>query len=242
MFDGKGRIALCGLVAGLLASACATPYDPFRIPATELRERVRTIALAPLLVYVGVADRALAREQIEPLVSARLAAGGFQVVASAEMERIWRSAAADVGDVFDPVTGKVDQERYDLVEASVYHELRAEHDADAVLWMRVASVELHRAGADITYCGTSDAVYWPVGTFSVLETATLVVASCLSATLYDMEERELYSIRSGLEPIETFARQTLAERPFEERLQDPARLQQAVDATVGPLADRVAGR
>jgi hypothetical protein len=57
-----------------------------------------------------------------------------------------------------------------------------------------------------------------------------------------MEERELYSIRSGLETLSTFARQTRAERPMGERLLDPARLQQAVDETLGPLAEAAAGR
>jgi hypothetical protein len=67
-----------------------------------------------------------------------------------------------------------------------------------------------------------------------------VHAACLTVKLYDMEERQLYGIRSGLETIETFARQTRAARPRAERLQDPERLGQAVEATVGPLADRAA--
>jgi hypothetical protein len=60
--------------------------------------------------------------------------------------------------------------------------------------------------------------------------------------LYDMEERELYGIRSGLETVETFARQTRAVRPLEQRLRDPVRIREAVEATVGPLADRTAER
>lgn len=243
MRAGRRRLALGALVTALLASACTTtPYDPFRIPAAELRERVRIIALAPLQANSEIADRARAREQIEPLVIARLEAGGFEVVPSAEMERYWRAAAADVGDVFDPVTGKVDPERYDAVESAVFHELRSEHAADAVLWLRIYTVDLYGAGSRTTFCGTTDDVYWPAGQLSRLQTATLVFATCLSTTLYDMEERELYGIRSGLETVETFAWQTRAERPLEGRLRDPARLQQAVEQTLGPLADRLAGR
>jgi hypothetical protein len=236
----RGLWAFGGLAAAILA--CAKPYDPFRIPAAELRERVRTIALVPLRVSLDVADPALAREKIEPLVAARLAAGGFRVVGAQETERLWREAAAEVGDVFDPLSGEVDQELFDAVEDSVYHELRAEHGVDAVLWMRISAVELYLTGAKTTFCGTTDAVYWPGETLGTFEGTTLVLAACLNTTLYDMEERELYSIRSGLETIETFARQTRAERPMGERLQDPARLKQAVDETLGPLADAVGGR
>ena len=55
-------------------------------------------------------------------------------------------------------------------------------------------------------------------------------------------ERELYGIRAGLETIETFAAQTRAVRPLEQRLRSPVRLRQAVEAAVGPLADRADGR
>jgi hypothetical protein len=193
-------------------------------------------------VSPDVADPTLAREKIEPLVAARLAAGGFRVVAAQETERLWRAAAAEVGNVFDPVSGEVDEELFDAVEDSVYHELRAEHGADAVLWMRVSAVELYLTGSKATFCGTTDSVYWPGGTLGTFEGTTLVLAACLNTTLYDMEERELYSIRSGLETLSTFARQTRAERPMSERLLDPVRLQQAVDETLGPLADAAAGR
>jgi hypothetical protein len=227
-------VALAGLAATALA--CAT-YDPFRIPAGELRERVRTIAIVPLRVSAGVADPALAREKIEPLVAARLAAGGFRVVGADEVDRAWRATVAEIGDLFDPVTGELDEERFEAVEDAVHHQLRTEHGVDAVLWMRVHAVELYLTGAKATFCGTTDAVYWPGDGLGTFESTTLVLASCLSTTLYDMEERELYTIRSGLETIETYARQTRAERPLGERLQDPARLREAVEGTIGPLAD-----
>lgn len=236
------RSALYGALA-LLAGACATkPYDPFRIPAAELRGRVHAIALAPLQVSASLADRSFARDRIEPLVVARLEKGGFAVVPSAEMERLWRAAAADVGGVFDPVSGEVDQERYDAVEASVFHDLRSQHRVDGVLWLRIYTVDIYLTGSSTTFCGTTDDVYWPAGQRAAVEETTLVRATCLSAVLYDMEERELYGIRSGLETVETFARQTRAVRPLEQRLRDPVRIREAVEATVGPLADRTAER
>jgi hypothetical protein len=236
------RSALGGALS-LLAAACATqPYDPFRIPAAELRGRVRTIALAPLEVRASLADRSFAREQIEPLVVARLEQGGFAVVPSAEMERLWRAAAADVGGVFDPVSSEVDPERYEAVEASVYHDLRSQHRVDGVLRLRISTVDLYLTGATTTFCGTTDNVYWPGGRIPRIEEATLVRASCLSATLHDMEERELYGIRSGLETVEAFAWQTRAVRPLEQRLRNPVRIREAVEVIIGPLADRRAER
>jgi hypothetical protein len=229
-----GSTGALALAVGL--AACATPYDPFRVPAPELRERVHTIALAPLQGRAAVVNRAHARREIEPLVTARLRAGGFEVVGSEEMERLWLAAAADVGEVFDPVTGELDRERYDAVERAVYHELRSRHAADAVLWLTVEIVDIHLAGPEAAFCGTSDAVYWPGGATNLLR-PTLVRATCLATALYDMEERELYGIRAGLETVETYAWQTRAVRPVAERLRNPLRVQQAVESAIGPLAN-----
>jgi hypothetical protein len=52
-----------------------------------------------------------------------------------------------------------------------------------------------------------------------------------------MDEKVLYTIQSGIEPIETYVRQTRAVRPKAERLQDGVRLQRAVADAVGPLAE-----
>ena len=238
----SGRLATFALGLWLGLGACAKPYDPFRVPEAELRSRIRTIALAPLQGRAAVVDRAHARSQLEPLVTARLGAGGFQVVASEEMERLWREAAEDVGGVFDPVTGDVDRERFDAVESSVYHELRARHAVDAVLWLGIETIDIYLTRGSVNVCGVTDAMYWPPDAEQPLESATLVRAICLATILYDMEERELYNIRAGLETIETFAAQTHAARPLEQRLQSPGRLRHAVDLTIGPLAGDAAGR
>ncbi|MBI4517338.1 MAG: hypothetical protein HY699_16155 [Deltaproteobacteria bacterium] len=88
-----------------------------------------------------------------------------------------------------------------------------------------------------THCGVSgDKVYWPAAGISWSERTTLVLALCLDTGLYDLERRNLYGIRHGLETVETYFRQTRAVRPIKERLRDRARLVQAVEATLGPLA------
>ena len=241
---GARRLFLCWSILVCSASCSSTtPYDPFRISESELRSRVQTIALAPLQVSPFLADPAFARSQIEPVAATRLTAGGFAVVPSAEIERLWKSFAADVGDLFDPETGRVEAERWEAVEAAVYRDLQSEHGVDAVLYLGIASVDLHLPTANAVYCGTEDSLYWPnwnlefVDSTQAKRTTTLARALCLTATLYDMEERQIYAIRSGLEMIETYAMQTRARRPIEERLRDPERLQQAIEATLGPLAD-----
>lgn len=233
-----GIAALAGLT---LLSACTTqaPYDPFKTPAHEVRERVRTIALAPLIAGSTVADRDAARAQIEPLATARLQAAGFTVVPSEAMRKHWQQAAEDVGGVFDPVTGEVDKEHFKTVEAAVYRDLGREQHADAVLYLVIDPVVLYLPGSTVIFCGTTQAesLYWPTSAGTLRDPATFGIVLCLNAQLFDLEGRELYAIRYGIEPVETYAQQTRAVKPVAERLQRPGGVAQAVEQTVGPLAD-----
>jgi hypothetical protein len=222
----------------VFVSACAKPYNPFKIPDSELRGRVRTIAIAPLLANANLVDREYARAQIEPLVGERLRAGGFQVVASAEMERLWRRAADDVGGIFDPVSGKMNKERFEAVQVAVYRDLRTERGTDAVLYVSISAVDLYLTGRKVDYCGTQgDEVYWPGPAIGLTDRTTVVYALCLNVDLEDMERRSIYSIRHGLETVETYFLQTRAVRPMDQRLRNRERLVQAVEATLGPLAN-----
>jgi hypothetical protein len=227
------------LLAAVVVSACArTAYDPFKTPAAELRSRVRTIALAPLVASAAFVDNPAARARLEPIVSEQLRTGGFAIVPSEEMEALWRRAAEDLGGIYDPITGEAKKETFEAVKSTVFRELAGQRSVDAVLYLVISPVPLSLPGPNVTYCGTetADPLYWPTSGEPLRESATLALVLCLSAVLYDIEGRELYGIRHGLETVETYAVQTRAVRPLAERLQNEVRLLEAVKATVGPLA------
>jgi hypothetical protein len=234
---GAGPHGAC-LAACLLLAACATkPYDPFRVPRSELRERIRTIAIMPLSSGDPELEHERVAGEVEPLLRQRLEAAGFRVVDVAEVRSILDQASVDVGGLFDPHTGRVIEDRYEPVRSALYRELGRRYQADAVLYARVEPVELFLTNGKVSYCGLEDdPVYWPgkLGVFS--GTTTTVVALCLSASLRDMEGRDLYGIRHGLETVETYHEQTRAFRPGSDRLRDRARLADAVEKTVGPIA------
>lgn len=227
-----------GLVATMLSGCVRPAYNPFKTSAAEVRSRVRTIAIAPIVASANFVDTAAARARLEPIVSEQLRAGGFAVVSSEEMEALWRRAAGDLGGIYDPITGEANKERFQAVRSAVYRELASQHKVDAVLYVGVSPVPLALPGPKVTYCGTTTAepLYWPTGAAPLRDGATLAVVLCLSAALFDIEGRELYGIRHGLETVETYAVQTRAVRPLAERLQNDARLIEAVKETVGPLA------
>src|SRR5262245_16494481 len=109
-------IALVVALAGL-GLACSTPrgehYDAFEIPPDQLRQRVTTVAVASLDVPADLVDPARARALIEPRVAAMLTGAGYRVVPPEEWDRRWLAAAQAAGPIWDPVTGKRDDARYE---------------------------------------------------------------------------------------------------------------------------------
>jgi hypothetical protein len=195
---------------------------------------VRTIALSPLRVHPDVAEHDAARGLIEAAVAARLGEDGFTVVGSDAVLGAWRDLSRTVGNVFDPITGAADPGRYEVVEAGVYREL-GRRRVDAVLYLRVEPVDVYLPGTTVHYCGAEDPIYWPDGGLGD-DAATLARAACLIVTVYDLDRRQLYAIRSGIEPFETYARQTRATLPPAMRLRDAARIDRAVAQALAPLA------
>lgn len=231
------RLFPVGLIASLLVASCVTPYDPFKIPAEDLRARVDTIALAPFAVGSDIGDRERLRPRVEELATQRLKAGGWRIVPMDTVESIWEQTGNEVGPLYDH-RGKVDSDRREIVEDLVLRKLIAVHNVDAVLYLKILPVDLNVVRGETLFCGVWGKPYWPGGPMGIGKVATLARAGCLYANLYDMEGREIYNIRHGLEIYETYAKQTRALRPLEERFTKDEQLRAAVEATLGPLADR----
>jgi hypothetical protein len=231
---------LVGLMLFGTLAGCAKPYDPFQVPKEDLRGRTTTIAMAPANVPQSMMSLTDTRASFEPIAAERLEAAGFKIVPSETWEDLWTQAATDVGGVYNASTGAADEERLNLVQDAVYRALEDEHQVHAVFYLTVDVDDYYNTGPEPYYCGSRGQVYFPTDGFGVsflpLD-VTLARAACLTGRLFDMEQRYLYGIWHALEVFETYADQTRAVRPEGERLKDPARIREALEAVVGPLAD-----
>lgn len=81
-----------------MASGCAKPYDPFRIPQDELRQRVKTIAVARVAVPPNVDGPGGASAKSHPALETLLEAAGFKVVPAAQVREVWDAKANELGD------------------------------------------------------------------------------------------------------------------------------------------------
>ena len=232
----RGAAAIAAICA--IGVACATGYDPFKVPAERLREGVDTVALRPLAVHPDLVDPQRLRALIEPRAVAMLSEGGFEVVPPEEWERRWLATAREVGEIWNPISGARDDARYDAVMSAVRHDLAVERGVDAVVELHLFAEKVEASGWSPRLCGVQREVYWPGREFPLGSRVTLAYGLCVGVRVHDLDEREIYSIRHGLEFVDTYALQTNARLPLDQRLRDPERIEEALDVILGPLATR----
>lgn len=221
-------------MAGL---ACATTPDPFKIPAEQLRAQVDTVALLPLRISSDLVEDERVRSQIEPRAMAMLRDGGFTVVPPEAWDQGWQSLARESGEIWNPVTGERDDERFGAVQSELLRKLAAERGVDAIVYLNLFRQPVEGSGPSPLLCDVARDVYWPED-LAMSTRITIAYGACLQVEVYDMEMKELYGIWRGLEFVDTYALQTHASKPLDQRLRDPALLEEALTITLGPLAAR----
>lgn len=230
------RIAVAASCSALAGLACATP-DPFKIPAEQLRAQVDTVALLPLRISSDLAEEERLRPLIEPRALAMLRDGGFTVVPPDAWDQGWQSLAHESGEIWNPVTGERNDERFEAVQSELLRKLAAERGVDAIVHLNLFRQPVEGSGPSPLLCDVPRDVYWP-DDLGITTRVTLAYGVCLQVEVYDMKMQELYRIWRGLEFVDTYALQTHASKPLDQRLSDPALLEEALTLTLGPLATR----
>lgn len=147
-------------VALLALAAPAQAGDVFQVPKEQVVARVHVVALAPLRDATddGIPPAAVARW--ETALGEELGAVGVKVVPSAEYERVWRTLAAQVGGIWDPISGVVDGEKFKAVRQHTFSELQRLHGIDAVIDWSVVEAHSSRLSSEWNSWGKER---WSVG-------------------------------------------------------------------------------
>ena len=148
------------LVIVLLGAGCATtpPYNPFKIAQDEFYGRIKTIAMAPVVVPGDLEDPEPAKAKFESLIEAKLREVGFSVVPSRESSEIFEKMNKQLGGIFDPVTGERDETKLKTVREHALRELSTKFKADAVLHPSIRVVKAQFAGGVAKWDGTSESM------------------------------------------------------------------------------------
>ena len=223
----------------MAASSCAatTPYNPFKVPQEQIRNKVRIIAITPLLLPGGMEDPEPVKAKFESLVEAKLRKAGFTVVPSREYDAIWKQTTEKLGGVFDPLTGKRDEAKFKTVREHTLRELGAKTKADAVLEQGISIVKANFAAPNAHWHGTSESVitggFW--ATFFAGGSQGTVPALSLVVALLDIHGVEMYVNTGGIQVLAKLSGQNFVTVQRYELFTDDERNRQAVNLALDPL-------
>lgn len=121
------------LIAACACSSAQKPYNPFKVARESFYPGLKVVALAPVRVPGDLPDPEPVRELFASSITAKLKAAGLAVVPASETGPIIEAKRKEVGGVFDPTTGKLDEAKARVLSGVIGRELKARFNADALL-------------------------------------------------------------------------------------------------------------
>lgn len=228
------------LVTVLIEVSCATAAlsNPFKVAENEFYGKIKTIALAPIVVLANPEDPEPVKAKFESLIEARLREAGFSVVPSREVGTTWKRMSDLVGGIFDPVTGQRDESKFKTVREHVLRELNAKLNVDALLHPRIQPVTARLFSGffsvEAKWHGASESV----SSFCVYGSAR---ALSLFVTIEDVHGVNLYVNAGGIQLLETCkVGQGIVPVPRHELFANEERNGASVSIALGPLIQRPA--
>ena len=245
-FSSRGAFGstLGPLVFVVAVGGCATasPSNPFAIPEEEFRTKVKRIALAPLAVppQLGVPEPTKLR--VDALIETKLREAGFATFPASEWGEVFTRTQQEVGGLFDPRTGGLDDAKVKTIVARTIEDIRGRFQLDAVLLPRVQVVKANFVGAWARWDGVSDALASGLSVLATSGVSGTVPALSLVVSIDSPDGLALYRRGAGIQVLEKLAPVTerlsgkwLAPVPREEVLANEERNLTAVERALGPL-------
>jgi hypothetical protein len=232
--------AYMALLLTLTVAACATraPYDPFKVPRDQILGRIKTVALMPLQLPQGIEDLEAVRAAFRKLVESRMQAGGFTTIADQEFETRWKRAAEEVGGLYDPMSGKLDVEKFKAVRQKVFRALQSKFGVEGVLDVRVIPALASFGYGVANWDGTRQEIQPGALLLGIAGAYSIGKVGALSfgAWLRDMDDQILFANVGGIQVTSTlsFGGKFLPV-PSTELLKDAERNSAAVNLALGQL-------
>jgi hypothetical protein len=231
------RAAALALTVVLVGCPKPPPYNPFHASRDEVRAAARTVALIAQ-VNVPTDEPAKVLDSFEGLITAKLAAAGFVVVPRKVMNELWERTADRMGGLYDPKTGKADEDKRKAIREHVLHEVSASHHADSLLYFVIGGATARFEAGDAYWHGVHQAVSTP-GFWSAVAASNRsgqTNACSLYVSLEDLNGRDLYTNAGGIELLTKLQNGQFVTVPRAEVLVVTANHARAVDIALDPLA------
>ena len=180
--------------------------------------------------------------RVDALIETKLREAGFVTFPAREWGEVFTRTQQEVGGLFDPRTGDLDEAKVKTIVARTIEDIRGRFQLDAVLLPRVQVVKANFVGAWARWDGVSDALASGLSVLATSGVSGTVPALSLVVSIDSPDGLALYRRGAGIQVLEKLAPVTerlsgkwLAPVPREEVLANEERNLAAVERALGPL-------
>src|SRR2546429_1494880 len=179
--------------------APASESKPFGIPEEEFRTKVKRIALAPIAVPPRLGVPEPAKLRVDALIETKLQEAGFATFPAREWGEVFTRTQQEVGGLFDPRTGDLDEAKVKTILARTIEDIRGRFQLDAVLLPRVQVVKANFVGAWARWDGVSDALASGLSVLATSGVSGTVPALSLVVSIASPDGLALYRRGAGVQ-------------------------------------------
>lgn len=242
---GRQSLTLGVLSIALVGAACApvatAPDNPLKVSEQEFKSKIKTIALAAVVVPRDIEKPDRVTAKFESLIEAKLRDAGFSVVLSRESEEIRERMTRQMSNYFDPRTDElIDEAKFKTVREHILRELSVKFNVDAVLHPSIRLVRAPWNLGTASWHGTTESIKpeWmrffdaltSVGSSGSVRALSLVV------DVEDIHGTRLYSNAGGVQVLSKISAEgTSVPVPQSELLANDERNLMAIDIALGVL-------
>jgi hypothetical protein len=222
---------ICLAVGGCVT---ATPRESPHIPSKEFFSKVRVVAQAPMTLPSGLSDEKIQalHATFQQLIAEAVRARGFSVIPYTQTLGTSTRLLRELGGVFDPNTGKVEEEKFRVYREYLRREVRAEFKADAVVSARFVHIRAQYSGSTARWHGASQQIAPSgsiLGELVLGRSAGTVPALSLFVWIEDtMSGASIWSALGGVHVLSKRESGQWVPVPVEAALSDAARNRDAV--------------
>lgn len=208
-------IAISSLLVSLLISSCSNTagYNPSVFPYQINEEKInargiKKVIVAPTALTIPAPSHlATGDRKAKAMVREYLQSKGYEVLPSYQFENAWKQASRTYGDAYDPSTGKLNQKSWRAAMFTVGEKLRAETDADAIVFADVFEHEVSHGGGlqhQARWYGVTrkPSLRGTGGVPQDFNWAENIKAASLSITIFDIDLNQVFISRAGIETLE----------------------------------------
>lgn len=239
------EVFIITIIIGLIQLGCATTvYNPFKIDQDKFFSKTTTVALLPITLPEGVEDPEPVKAKFESLIEAKLHEAGLSIVKSKETDAVWNQMKEQMGGFFDPITGKIDEEKKKSAKEHARRELNMKFNADAVLIPSIQIVNAQFDGGWAKWNGVQESIAlgspWSLSAFLGMTGAYSGTVGALSLVVFmeDIDGVEMYFNAGGIQVLQKLSFGKFVSVPENEFFVNEERNSSAVNIALGPLVKK----